>query len=159
MGRRLLKVLIDTNLPITYITGRETAPDKDAVGKIVKLCADGKIEGFLALHSVSNMWFVMTRLKNRNTGEFVFSKQETRENIKDFCSIMEVVGADTNAVIAALDNESFSDFEDCLQEKCAITANADYIITSNIRDYQRSAVPAITPKDFLETLAKEEEED
>ena len=144
-----MRVLIDTNLPITYITGRETDPDKEAVSKVVELCADEKIDGFLAFHSVSNIWFVMTHLKDRSTGDLLYSKAEARENIKDFCRIINVVGADTQAVIDALENESFSDFEDCLQEKCAITANADYIITSNIKDYLNSAVPAITPTEFL----------
>ncbi len=147
-----MKILIDTNLPITYITSRETDPDKEAVNKVMELCAYGDVEGFLAFHSVSNMWFVMTHIKDRNTGAAVFTKSEVRENIIDLCKIITVVGADTEAVIDALENDKFTDFEDCLQEKCAITAGAEYIVTNNTKDYRDSLIPAITPKDFLKII-------
>ena len=151
-----MKILIDTNLPITYITSRETDPDKESVNKVMELCAYDDVEGFLAFHSVSNMWFVMTHIKDRNTGAAVFTKSEVRENIIDLCKIITVVGADTEAVIDALENDKFPDFEDCLQEKCAITAGADYIVTNNTKDYRDSLIPAITPKEFLKFFNDQE---
>ena len=147
-----MKILIDTNLPITYITSRETDPDREAVNKVMELCAYGVVEGFLAFHSVSNMWFVMTHLKDRSTGAAFLTKSEVRENIIDLCKIITVVGADTEAVIDALENDKFPDFEDCLQEKCAITAGAEYIVTNNTKDYRDSLIPAITPTDFLKIV-------
>ena len=151
-----MKILIDTNLPITYITSRETDPDKESVNKVMELCAYDDVEGYLAFHSVSNMWFVMTHIKDRNTGKAIFTKSEVRENIIDFCKIITVVGTDTEAVIDALENDKFSDFEDCLQEKCAITAGAEYIVTNNIKDYSNSLIPAITPKEFLKIFNAQE---
>ena len=147
-----MKILIDTNLPITYITSRETDPDREAVNKVMELCAYDDVEGFLAFHSVSNMWFVMTHIKDRNTGKAVFTKSEVRENIIDLCKIITVVGADTEAVIDALKNDKFPDFEDCLQEKCAMAAGAEYIVTNNTKDYRDSLIPAITPTDFLKII-------
>lgn len=46
---------------------------------------------------------------------------------------------DLNAekIISAVENEEFSDFEDCLQEECAVEAMADYIVTRNPDDYER----------------------
>lgn len=151
-----MKVLIDTNVSLTYITGRDTDPDKESVGKFIELCMNETVEAYIAFHSVSNMWFVLTHLKNPSTGTLAFTKEKVRKLLKAFCKIVDIVGADNDAVISALDNEDFKDFEDCLQEKCALTADADYIVTSNIKDYQHSAIPAITPKDFLETISKEE---
>lgn len=113
------------------------------------------VEAYIAFHSVSNMWFVLTHLKDHTTGKTLFTKERVRKLLKAFCKIVDIVGADNDAVIKALDNEDFKDFEDCLQEKCAAAANADYIVTSNIKDYQHSAIPAITPKDILEMLSKE----
>ena len=34
-------------------------------------------------------------------------------------------------ILAALENEKFVDFEDCLQEECAVESMADYIVTIN----------------------------
>lgn len=149
-----MKVLIDTNIALTYITGRETDPDKDSVSRFIELYMREEIDGYLAFHSVSNMWFIMTHLKDKATGTPAFTKSEVRESLKDLCQIVTVVGADTDAVIQALDNEEFKDFEDCLQEKCAIAANADYIITNNIKDYANSAIPAVTPSDFLKIISR-----
>lgn len=56
---------------------------------------------------------------------------------------------DHDYVRNALERNDFSDFEDCLQDECALQNNADYIITRNIDDFANSNVPAVTPADFL----------
>ena len=55
-------------------------------------------------------------------------------------------GRDPYIILSALDNEDFSDFEDCLQEKCAVAVSADYIVSRNLKDFVSSRVPAILPK-------------
>lgn len=45
--------------------------------------------------------------------------------------------------------------KDCLQDECAKGIGADYIITRNIKDFEQSKVPAITPEQFLEIMEKE----
>ncbi len=52
-------------------------------------------------------------------------------------------------LLSGLENEEFSDFEDCLQMECAKAHEADYIITRNVSDYVTSEVKAIEPKDYL----------
>lgn len=51
--------------------------------------------------------------------------------------------------MAGLQNENFSDFEDCLQMECAKAYGAQYIVTRNVGDYKSSEIKAIMPKDFL----------
>lgn len=48
---------------------------------------------------------------------------------------------------------TFKDFEDCLQDRCAKGIGADYIITRNARDFAGSAVPAVSPEEFLESIS------
>ncbi len=50
-----MKVLIDTNVAITYISGRSD-PYAFETEKIMLLCAQEKIEGVLAFHSLSTIW-------------------------------------------------------------------------------------------------------
>lgn len=45
-----------------------------------------------------------------------------------------------------------ADFEDCLQDECATSVCADYIITRNIKDFEQAQVKAILPEKFLELL-------
>ena len=42
------------------------------------------------------------------------------------------------------------DFEDAIRAEEAILCGADYLVTSNVKDYKKSAVKAITPEVFLE---------
>lgn len=60
-----------------------------------------------------------------------------------------VASASHDEVLEAIDNQGFTDFEDCLQDKCAKDVGADYIITCNIKDYSNSEVEAITPNEFV----------
>jgi len=46
----------------------------------------------------------------------------------------------------------FNDFEDAVQYYAAVTANADYIITRNTKDYKHADIPALTAEQFLQTL-------
>ena len=77
------------------------------------------------------------------------TKEERREALKDICQIVKVEGIDSFKIRSALNNEDFSDFEDCLQEECAFAISADYIVTRNTKDFVSSRVPAILPDEFL----------
>lgn len=67
-------------------------------------------------------------------------------------NILTVAGASQDEVINAIQNEDFSDFEDCLQDKCAKEAGCDYIVTANLRDFINSEVPAIAPDELLKFM-------
>lgn len=70
--------------------------------------------------------------------------------LKKIRLVLKVTGASHEKVCSAIDNNDFSDFEDCLQDECAKEVSADYIITRNINDFRNSKVKAITPRQFLD---------
>ena len=49
-----MRVLVDTNILLDALLGRE--PYFDNADKIIKLCADKKIEGFMAANSLGFFW-------------------------------------------------------------------------------------------------------
>jgi hypothetical protein len=51
----------------------------------------------------------------------------------------------------ALNDETFSDFEDGLQYFTAIENGQETIITRNLKDFRNSKLPAITAKQFIAT--------
>ncbi len=55
-------------------------------------------------------------------------------------------------IISAIDNGQFLDFEDCLQEECAVAETVDYIVTRNIEDYKQSRVKVIEPEKFVKLV-------
>lgn len=76
--------------------------------------------------------------------------------LRQLCIILTVAAADQQSVLQAIDNECFKDFEDDLQDCCASYAQADYIITGNVKDFEGvSRVTAIDPTAFLALISKE----
>ena len=72
--------------------------------------------------------------------------------LQNLCTVLSVAGVSQEDIIAALDKDDFADFEDCLQDQCAQDIEADYIVTCNIGDFEKSVIPAITPKEFVGLL-------
>ena len=79
---------------------------------------------------------------------------ETRRDwIKQICELLTVAGAENEAILKAVNNTEFKDFEDALQDCCATSFRADYTITVNIKDFKGvSSVKALTSRDFLNVL-------
>ena len=141
MEGELLKFLIDTNVAITYMSGREDKYTEETVC-IFEYCANGKIKGYIAQHSISVIWYYARRLP----------AQIRREWLLNICKVLTVIGASHEGVLDAIRRDDFTDFEDCLQDVCATEANCDYIVTANVKDFKYSIVPAITPKQCLEMV-------
>ena len=134
-------VLIDTNVLMDFLNKR--APHNVFADKIIELCSDGTIKGYLASISIPNIFYIMRK---------DLPVKELRDLLLDLCDIIDIIGIGKQKIIASLLKEDFSDFEDCLQIECAKQANADYIITRNVADFTNSPVPAILPNDFLKNL-------
>ena len=136
-----MAILLDTNVLLNYLTNRDD-PELEASEKIIELCAKGKIDGYMAFHSLSTIWFVLRKVEDSTR----------REMLRDLCSIINVSAASQSEVMAAIDKAEFKDFEDCLQDKCAKEAEADYIVTCNIRDYSGAEIEAIVPSKLLSII-------
>ena len=137
--RENMKVLIDTNVLIDYLSGRK--PYFKYADIIMKLCIDEKIDGYMAAHSIPNIFFILRKDYDSETRRMI---------IKSLFDILSVCGIDESVLLTALDNEKFKDFEDCLQDECAFSVSADYIITRNVKDFSFSHVKAVTPTEFIE---------
>ena len=134
-------VLVDTNIIIDALANRE--PYADNAKKILEKCAAREVTGILAAHSIPNMFYIFR--KN-------FSQDERRFLLKNLCNIFKISDLNAKKILAALENEKFVDFEDCLQEEGAVESMADYIVTRNPADFANSRVKVILPEEFLKKL-------
>lgn len=132
------KILIDTNVLLDYLLTRE--PFYEDAKNVIISCTDGNVKGCIAAHSISNMFFILRK---------DYDVKERRELLSALCTIFDVEGIDKAKLLAGLENENFTDFEDCLQMECAKSYGADYIVTRNIADYNTSEVKEIEPKEYL----------
>ena len=137
-------LFIDTNVAINYLTNR-TDENSAASTKLMAMCGQRKVEGYIASHSIPVIWYVLRK----------YPDQDRRIMLRSLCTVLSVVGANQEDIMNALDREDFVDFEDCLQDECAQEIDADYIVTCNIRDFGSSIIPAITPTELLKLIEKE----
>jgi predicted nucleic acid-binding protein len=66
-------------------------------------------------------------------------------------SIISIITIGEPIIDLAL-KSNFPDFEDAVQYYTAISANADVIVTRNIKHYKQSTIPVLTAEQFLRTL-------
>lgn len=139
-----MKVLLDANVLLTFITGRVDRYSQECE-QVIRLCADGSLDGYVAFHTLSIVWYVTKNLPIENR----------REWIKHICTVLTVAAADNQAILAAAENSAFKDFEDNLQDCCAVHAGADYIVTVNVKDfYGHSKVKAVLPDELLQKVKR-----
>lgn len=132
------RILVDTNIILDIFLERE--PFCGDSKKIFSLCESGEVDGFVAAHSITNAFYILSR---------DISPSKARIFLFNVCRILKVVDIDERKIKSALLNLDFSDFEDCLQSECAIAASADCIITRNIKDFAASRIKVMTPSNFL----------
>ena len=138
-----MRILVDTNVLIDVVTMREPFL-ADSV-KIFELCQEKVIVGAIAAHSISNMSYILRK---------DFSRDKLREIFLNIFEVFRVEAIDFSKLLATVADETFSDFEDCLQVQCAKSFRADYIITRNVKDFAASEIPAVTPEDFCKILTE-----
>ncbi len=138
-----MPVLFDTNIILDVLEKR--FPFYDASKSVLERCVSGEITGYIALHSISNLFYILRKR---------YSAADRRKLILDILNLLQIANADHEGVRSALQREDFSDFEDCLQDECAKQIHADYIVTRNINDFSVSVIPAVLPEDMLKILDK-----
>ena len=104
------------------------------------MCAKRQVTGIMAAHSIPNLFYILRK---------DFSQEERRALLRNLCRIFHISDLNAKKILAALDNDEFLDFEDCLQEECAVEESADFIVTRNPDDYMKSRVKVLQPDEFL----------
>lgn len=131
-----MKVLIDANVILDYLLGRDK---ENYAEQLIEKCYKGEVGGYVAFHSVSIIWYILEK-----------NKVDTRRDmIYNLCEILEIVSISNEDIKKAIRWEEFKDFEDCLQEICAEAIHADYIITNNVNDFKNSKISVFTAADFM----------
>lgn len=134
-------ILVDTNIVLDALLKRN--PYEDEAQVIITKCANREIIGYMAAHSIPNLFYILRK---------TYSQKERKQFIKNLCDIFYISALNTEKIKSALENEAFEDFEDCLQEECAVEVMADYIVTRNPNDYKKSRIKVVEPGEFIKLL-------
>jgi predicted nucleic acid-binding protein len=134
------RLFLDTNVVIDLLGEREKY--YDAVAKIATLAEKDKIQIVVSALTYSTVYYILSK----------YEKQENVKNkIKKF-KIIAVTSDLTDKIIEKGLNSKFKDFEDSLQYYCALKEDCKIIITRNGKDFQDSAIPVLSPIEYLISL-------
>lgn len=135
------KLFIDTNIVIDLLSRREPFYDESA--NLFSLADQKIIELNISSLTIANTNFTLLRQTNST---------KAKEILRKLRLIVNILPLDDKIIGLALNDESFTDFEDGLQYFTAIENNQDLIISRNLRDFKASILPVMTARQFLETM-------
>ena len=132
-----MKIFLDTNVLLDIFMRRE--PYYDASAQVVYACERGQFTGGFTTLSACNIVYALRKQ---------LGSAQTIEAIRRLVGIIEPIGTSVASLLQSLENPQ-TDFEDTVQSKCALEWNADTIITRDKSGFTDSAIPVLTPSDFL----------
>ncbi|WP_420643306.1 PIN domain-containing protein [Candidatus Leptofilum sp.] len=133
-------ILVDLNVIVDVIQQRQPFYEESA--RVVDTVVRGQAAGWLAAHSFTTLFYVINRVRNRETAVTA---------ITGLLEAFSVAAVDDQVIRQAL-AWGWPDFEDAVQMAAAVNAKADYLITRNPRDFKVGILPVIQPAAFLTLL-------
>ena len=127
-------VLIDVAL--------DRRPYAGPASELLDRIEQGAESASIAWHSVSNLYYLVAPARGG---------VHTRDFILHLTQVVAVAPTDTEAVRYAAELP-MADFEDAMQVAAARACGARHIVTRNVKDYERSPIPAIEPQEALTHL-------
>lgn len=138
-----MRAVIDTCVILDYLQCRE--PFFDDALNIAIGRANNEFEAYITASSLTDLYYIIHR--------HTHSSIETRRIISDLSVLFGLVDTYAEDCINALHSE-MKDYEDSVMSETAYRIKADCIVTRNIKDYERSRVPAVLPSEFLMNTEK-----
>lgn len=136
-----MKIMCDSNVVVDVLLDRE--PFAEASCKVLTLCEDGKVEGFVSASAITDIYYLVR--KHTHSTDLAY------EAVGKLLKIMKVCGVTDDDILTAFRRKA-KDFEDCLVATCAKSIHCDYIITRNKKDFEEFDIPVLTPTEFCSSM-------
>ncbi len=137
-----MKIMCDTNIIIDVLLERE--PFVEDSCKVLSLCEDHLIHGFVSASSVTDVYYLVRK--------YTHSTDLAYKAVGKLLEIVKVGSVTNNDVLNAFQQKA-KDFEDCLVATCAKSIRCDCIVTRNKKDFEEFGVPVLTPAELLRQLS------
>lgn len=132
--------LIDSDVLMDVALDRH--PHVEHSAEFLSRLEQGSERGFLAWHTVSNLFYNIERHGNRAYARSFIV------DVLDLCSVVTTGDKDIHYALTL----PMSDFEDAMQAAAAVACRAQYIVTRNDGDYGQSPISSIPPLKALALL-------
>lgn len=143
-----MRALIDTCIVIDALQARE--PFAEDAQQIFLAVANKRVMGFLTAKSAADIYYI--------THRHTHNDRETRRVLSTLFNLFELLdtaGMDCRRAISS----ELADYEDAMMAETALRCGVDCIVTRNLKDYERSPVPAYSPSAFLARIEEDSGEE
>jgi predicted nucleic acid-binding protein len=138
-----MTVLLDTNIIMDAL--QERSPFDVHAKEILKRGQNGEFSCLFTANAAADIFYLYTKARDLKSA---------RAALDFLLAHYRVVSVTHEDCAAAMSAVGIDDFEDALVAVCADKAGADYIMTRDEKFLKTaSAVKAITPQDFIASLA------
>ena len=136
-----MNLMLDTNIIVDILSQREGYEDSL---QIIKYCELGKVEGFVSAITVTDVMYILRKH---------IAPDSVREAVQTLLLVVDVANILKSDIVFAFMSE-MKDYEDAVQSFCAERMKADFIVTRNLKDFNKSAVPAISPCEAVKIISE-----
>lgn len=131
------KIFLDSDVILDFLLSR--TPFNQDIAKVLSMGMYGKLDLYTSPLIVANLHYLISKYA---------SKKEALTSIEKISKIMTILSLGEKEIMAAVSSK-ISDFEDAIQNECAVNADMDIILTRNVKDYKQSKLAILTPLELL----------
>lgn len=137
------RLFFDTNVLLDHLLDRQ--PFADDATELWSMAERREVTGLIAAISFNFVYYIV-----RHEAD----ERAARRAIKGMRDVFQVVEVDGQIINQAMDS-AFADFEDAIQDACALRGRATHLVTRDLAGFRRSDVPVISPDVYLGTQAED----
>ena len=131
-----MRILVDTNVYLDLFLDRNTISKE-----FFTICKRERKQLFVTSMSLRDIGYI--------SHQYFHSETESKKILlKTYQLCSKVIGISADAAISSIYSD-VKDYEDSLIIEAAKESFIDLIITNNIKDFAKSGIPVLSPKDFV----------
>ncbi len=131
------RVFLDANVVLDYLLFRE--PWDAQAAPLWAAITEGTLTACVGTNTLLNVAYIARKS---------FDMQRMRVALRELMDLLEIVGVEEATLRSALISP-ISDFEDAVQHECALTAEAEAVITRDLDDFRNARLPVFAPAEFI----------
>ncbi len=134
------RILIDLNILVDALNKREQFFETSA--EVLAAAATGLIEGWIAAHSVTTLFYLVAKDTSRAAA---------RVHLTKLIQFLKIAAVDAHTIEQAL-ALPYKDYEDAVQMMAGVHAGVEYVVTRDLADFASGPLPALTPGELIALL-------
>lgn len=135
-----MKVFLDSDVILDFLLDRQ--PYSDDIGQIIERSINSDLQLCVSPITITYLNYIIGRLQNKKQAHLKTKKILQLVNVENVCE----------STIKKAIKSRFKDFEDAVQNYCAIESNHTIILTRNIKDYKESELGILSPSEYTSQM-------